>query len=267
VQAQSPRASRSEYRSRVERPHDLGWSAIRDLTQRSLLRRRVPLAAFGAQPVRVAVARSLLRSRERASATAATRHRSHHAKGAARQRLCRGTNRMSSRMEGSTNELTAAFGGCRSEAGGDRAPAHYSSSSAASVSRAATETLADRRAAAGGHGARSRRRFNRQRATSGATEPRDDEGDCEKRPRRKVQAANQEPEARAMTHTAIPRRAACHVVTLAKSWPGARVCLDSAPQHNELVDAHHEFPYPRLEHGRPMGRGTRSHTARVGKRC
>jgi hypothetical protein len=37
---------------------------------------------------------------------------------------------MPQRMEGSTNELTAAFCGCRSEAGGDRAPAHYSSSSA-----------------------------------------------------------------------------------------------------------------------------------------
>jgi hypothetical protein len=32
-------------------------------------------------------------------------------------------------MEGSTNELTAAFRGCRSEAGGDRVLVHYSSSS------------------------------------------------------------------------------------------------------------------------------------------
>src|SRR5688500_3285043 len=38
-------------------------------------------------------------------------------------------------------------------------------------------------------------------------------------------------------------------------------------QHNEVVDAHHEFPYHRPEHGRAMGRGTRWRTARVGTRC
>jgi hypothetical protein len=38
-------------------------------------------------------------------------------------------------MEGSTNELTAAFRRCSSEAGGDRAPGHYSSSSAAGAVR------------------------------------------------------------------------------------------------------------------------------------
>jgi hypothetical protein len=45
-------------------------------------------------------------------------------------------------MEGSTNELAAAFRGCRSEAGGDRAPVHYSSSSMPVVWRWTSQTLA-----------------------------------------------------------------------------------------------------------------------------
>jgi hypothetical protein len=45
-------------------------------------------------------------------------------------------------MECSTNELIAAFCGCRREAGGDRAPVYYSSSSHASVSGATADALA-----------------------------------------------------------------------------------------------------------------------------
>jgi hypothetical protein len=72
-----------------------------------------------------------------------------------------------SRMEGSTNELTAAFRGCRSEAGGDRALAHYSSSSRAGVSAGAEETPA----CCGASGCLISRVLGVARAASGLWEP------------------------------------------------------------------------------------------------
>jgi hypothetical protein len=82
-------------------------------------------------------------------------------------------------------------------------------------------------AAAGGHGARSRRRFNSQRATSGPPNHAMTKATARSARVVRFRPPTRNPRQSPTTHTALPTRAACHVVTLAKSWPGARVCLDA----------------------------------------